>query len=156
MAVTKAVSSHGFTSKSPLCHYMSRPAALARRDGKKQKTLKNSEESAWNIEEMNWNAIIKVPNLQTRRSFDEKNNYRISAASWPEPCSGPVGLRGKAEYRQHFYGEDEATAQKAIAAIQQESVAADILQGVLTGGNQQKQQDNGKGQKSGLSHSKTK
>ena len=67
-----------------------------------------------------------------------------------------MGLRSKAEYRQHFYGEDEATAQKAIAAIQQESVAADILQGVLTGGNQQKQQDNGKGQKSGLSHSKTK
>ena len=67
-----------------------------------------------------------------------------------------MGLRSKAEYRQHFYGEDEATAQKAIAAIQQESVAADILQGVLTGGNQQKQQDNGKGQKSGLSHNKTK
>ena len=47
-----------------------------------------------------------------------------------------MGLRSKAEYRQHFYGEDEATAQQAIAAIQQESMAADILQGVLTNGNQ--------------------
>lgn len=52
MAVTKAVSSHGFTSKSPLCHYMSRPAALARRDGKGEQTLKNSEESTRIIEEM--------------------------------------------------------------------------------------------------------
>ena len=47
-----------------------------------------------------------------------------------------LGLRSKAEYRQHFYGEDEATAQQAIANITQESMAADILQGVLTGGNQ--------------------
>lgn len=43
-----------------------------------------------------------------------------------------LGLRSKAEYRQHFYGEDEATATAAIQAIQQESVAQDVLQGVLT------------------------
>lgn len=55
-----------------------------------------------------------------------------------------LGLRSRAEYRQHFYGEDEATAQKAIAAIQQESMAADILQGVLTGGNQQEKAGSGK------------
>ena len=62
-----------------------------------------------------------------------------------------MGLRSKVEYRQHFYGEDEATAQKAIAAIQEESVAADILQGVLTGGNQNGNQDNknGNGKKGG-------
>lgn len=47
-----------------------------------------------------------------------------------------LGLRGKAEYRQHFYGEDEATAKQAVAAIQQEAVAADVLQGVLMNGNQ--------------------
>ena len=48
-----------------------------------------------------------------------------------------LGLRGKAEYRQHFYGEDEATARSAVAAIQQEAMASDILQGVLTHGNNQ-------------------
>lgn len=56
-----------------------------------------------------------------------------------------MGLRSKVEYRQHFYGEDEATAQKAIAAIQEESVATDILQGVLTGGSQNGNQDNKNG-----------
>lgn len=55
-----------------------------------------------------------------------------------------LGLRSKAEYRQHFYGEDEATAQQAIAAIQEESMAADILQGVLTGGSQQEKAGNNK------------
>ena len=43
-----------------------------------------------------------------------------------------LGLRSKAEYRQHFYGEDEETAAAAVAAIQQEAVAQDVLQGVLT------------------------
>ena len=47
-----------------------------------------------------------------------------------------LGLRSKVEYRQHFYGEDEATAQAAVAAITQENMAADILQGVLNNGNQ--------------------
>lgn len=64
-----------------------------------------------------------------------------------------LGLRSKAEYRQHFYGEDEATAQNAIAAIQQESVATDILQGVLTNGNKNDNQnaDDGKKGKPGRS-----
>ena len=47
-----------------------------------------------------------------------------------------MGLRSKSEYRQHFFGEDEATATQAIAAVREEAMAADILQGVLTGGNQ--------------------
>ena len=54
-----------------------------------------------------------------------------------------MGLRSKAEYRQHFYGEDEATAQQAIAAITQESMAADILQGVLTNGSNQNDKNAG-------------
>lgn len=58
-----------------------------------------------------------------------------------------LGLRSKAEYRQHFYGEDEATAQNAIAAIQQESVATDILQGVLTNGNKNDNQNADDGKK---------
>lgn len=58
-----------------------------------------------------------------------------------------MGLRSKAEYRQHFYGEDEATAQNAIAAIQQESVATDILQGVLTNGNKNDNQNADDGKK---------
>ena len=59
-----------------------------------------------------------------------------------------LGLRSKVEYRQHFYGEDEATAQQAIAAIQQESMATDILQGVLTNGSSQNDQKSSSGKKS--------
>ena len=58
-----------------------------------------------------------------------------------------LGLRSKAEYRQHFYGEDEATARQAIAAIQQESMATDILQGVLTNGSSQNEQKSNSGKK---------
>ena len=50
-------------------------------------------------------------------------------SQWQQEVS--MGLRGKAEYRQHFYGEDEATARKAIAAIQQENGGGDLLKGVL-------------------------
>ena len=59
-----------------------------------------------------------------------------------------LGLRSKVEYRQHFYGEDEATAQQAIVAIQQESIATDILQGVLTNGSSQNDQKSSSGKKS--------
>ena len=45
-----------------------------------------------------------------------------------------MGLRGKAEYRQHFYGEDEQTARAAIEAIQHENGGDDILKGVLSNG----------------------
>lgn len=58
-----------------------------------------------------------------------------------------MGLRSKVEYRKHFYGEDEATAQQAIAAITQESMAADILQGVLTNGSNKNNQNAGDGKK---------
>lgn len=58
-----------------------------------------------------------------------------------------MGLRSKVEYRKHFYGEDEATAQQAIAAITQESMAADILQGVLTNGSNQNNKNAGDGKK---------
>lgn len=58
-----------------------------------------------------------------------------------------MGLRSKAEYRQHFYGEDEATAQQAIAAVTQEAMAGDILQGVLTNGSNQNGKNAGDGKK---------
>ena len=58
-----------------------------------------------------------------------------------------MGLRSKAEYRQHFYGEDEATAQQAIAAVTQEAMAGDILQGVLTNGSNQNNKNAGDGKK---------
>ena len=41
---------------------------------------------------------------------------------------------GCAEYRQHFFGEDEETAAQAIREIQTESAATDILQGVIDNG----------------------
>ena len=44
-----------------------------------------------------------------------------------------MGLRSKAEYRMHFYGEDEATARRAIKAVQTESAGVDVLEGVLNG-----------------------
>jgi hypothetical protein len=53
-------------------------------------------------------------------------------AQWQQEIT--LGLRSKAEYRMHFYGEDQATAQAAITAAQQESAAPDILQGVLNNG----------------------
>lgn len=56
-----------------------------------------------------------------------------------------LGLRSRAEYRQHFYGEDEATAQAAIEAIQEEAVAKDVLQGVLTNGSEQGENNAGTG-----------
>lgn len=44
-----------------------------------------------------------------------------------------MGLRSKAEYRRHFFGEDEATAATAIAAAkaEQQPAAGNILEGVL-------------------------
>lgn len=51
---------------------------------------------------------------------------------WRQDVS--MGLRGKAEYRQHFFGEDEETAAQAIREIQTESAATDILQGVIDNG----------------------
>ena len=53
-----------------------------------------------------------------------------------------MGLRSKAEYRQHFFGEDEATAEAALARIQSESAPSiDILQGVLSNGQNQQSQN---------------
>lgn len=51
---------------------------------------------------------------------------------WQQEVS--MGLRSKAEYRQHFFGEDEKTATQAIQAIQQESGAMNMLQGVIDNG----------------------
>ena len=45
-----------------------------------------------------------------------------------------LGLRSKAEYRQHFFGEDEKTATLAVQAIQRENGAVDILKGVIDNG----------------------
>lgn len=53
-------------------------------------------------------------------------------AQWQQEVS--MGLRSKAEYRMHFFGEDEDTATRAVQAIQQESGSADILKGVLDNG----------------------
>ena len=74
-----------------------------------------------------------------------KSDRQTEMAQWQAELQ--LGLRSKAEYRQHFYGEDEATAQNAIAAIQQESVATDILQGVLTNGNKNDNQNADDGKK---------
>ena len=53
-------------------------------------------------------------------------------AQWQQEVS--MGLRSKAEYRMHFFGEDEETATQAVQSIQQEAGAADILKGVLDNG----------------------
>ena len=53
-------------------------------------------------------------------------------AQWQQEVS--MGLRSKAEYRQHFFGEDEKTATQAVQAIQQENGSTDILKGVLDNG----------------------
>lgn len=53
-------------------------------------------------------------------------------AQWQQEVS--MGLRSKAEYRQHFFGEDEKTATQAVQAIQQENGSNDILKGVLDNG----------------------
>lgn len=53
-------------------------------------------------------------------------------AQWQQEVS--MGLRSKVEYRQHFFGEDEATAQKAVQRIQTENGAMDILKGVIDSG----------------------
>ena len=55
-------------------------------------------------------------------------------AQWQQEVT--MGLRGKAEYRQHFYGEDEQTARAAIEAIQHENGGDDILKGVLSNGSE--------------------
>lgn len=55
-------------------------------------------------------------------------------AQWQQEVT--MGLRGKAEYRQHFYGEDEQTARAAIEAIQHETGGDDILKGVLSNGSE--------------------
>ena len=53
-------------------------------------------------------------------------------AQWQQEVS--MGLRSKAEYRQHFFGEDEKTATQAVQAIQQENGSNNILKGVLDNG----------------------
>lgn len=53
-------------------------------------------------------------------------------AQWQQEVA--AGLRGKIEYRQHFFGEDEETARKAIEAIRQEAGAMDVLKGVIDNG----------------------
>lgn len=45
-----------------------------------------------------------------------------------------MGLRSKQEYREHFFGEDEAVAAKAISSIQTELASVGVLRGVLDGG----------------------
>lgn len=56
-------------------------------------------------------------------------------AQWQQEVT--MGLRSRTEYRQHFYGEDEATAAQAIAAITQENSMGDILKGVIESGQNQ-------------------
>lgn len=53
-------------------------------------------------------------------------------AQWQQEVT--MGLRSKIEYRMHFFGEDEKTAQQHLAEATQESAAADILQGVIASG----------------------
>lgn len=52
-------------------------------------------------------------------------------AQWQQEVT--MGLRSKAEYRRHFYGEDEKTAEAAIAAVksEQQPAAGNILEGVI-------------------------
>lgn len=51
---------------------------------------------------------------------------------WQQEVS--MGLRGKVEYRMHFFGEDEKTATLAVQKIQQEAGSNDILKGVIDNG----------------------
>lgn len=61
-----------------------------------------------------------------------------------------MGLRSKSEYRQHFFGEDETTAEAALARIQSESAPSmDILQGVLSNGQNQQQNQNSSNRNTG-------
>ena len=53
-------------------------------------------------------------------------------AQWQQEVS--MGLRSKAEYLQHFYGEDEKTATQGVQAFQQENGSNNILKGVLDKG----------------------
>lgn len=53
-------------------------------------------------------------------------------SQWQQEIS--LGLRSKAEYRQHFFGEDEKTATQAVQRIQQENGSTDILRGVIDNG----------------------
>lgn len=57
-------------------------------------------------------------------------------AQWQQELA--LGIRSKLEYRMHFFGEDEATAQKQLASVRQENAAAmaatDVLKGVLGNG----------------------
>lgn len=52
-------------------------------------------------------------------------------AQWQQEVT--MGLRSKVEYRQHFFGEDEATAQAAVAGVkaEQQPAAGSILEGVI-------------------------
>lgn len=49
-------------------------------------------------------------------------------AQWQQEMT--MGVRSRAEYRQHFYGEDEAAALAAIEAVKSELQQADVLKGV--------------------------
>lgn len=61
-----------------------------------------------------------------------------------------MGLRSRVEYRQHFFGEDEATAEAALAKIQSEGMPGmDILQGVLSNGQNQQQNQNSSNRNTG-------
>lgn len=53
-------------------------------------------------------------------------------SQWQQEVS--MGLRGKIEYRMHFFGEDEKTATLAVQRIQQEAMSTDVLKGVLDNG----------------------
>lgn len=68
-------------------------------------------------------------------------------AQWQQELQ--LGLRSKQEYRQHFFGEDEATAQEAVQAALQEAMAGEILQGVINGQQQQQNSNNQNSQQRG-------
>lgn len=57
-------------------------------------------------------------------------------AQWQQEVT--MGLRSKSEYRQHFFGEDEKTAAQMVQAVQMESAAMNILEGVLDSGSSKK------------------
>lgn len=68
-------------------------------------------------------------------SFDWDDSILIDRITEKAQWQAEVtqGLRSKAEYRQHFFGEDEAAAQAAIATVkaEQQAGAGNILEGVL-------------------------
>lgn len=68
-------------------------------------------------------------------SFDWDDSILLDKATERAQWQAEVtmGLRSKAEYRQHFFGEDEATAATAVQAAKAESQtgAGPVLEGVL-------------------------